>query len=130
MPLIKRVLALGGYDRSAGAAAEIIAYDMNLRTRRSASATRAADKLPDWQGCRTWFHDGEAFLMNWDSRRQLRQPLLSGRFPSPPIVGRAMPVWIAAGAADSGTRNASVRRSPHASRNGSLRPRQMKGSLQ
>lgn len=88
LPLIKRVLALGG-TRVCRRGSAIIAYD-GIYGQALARDTRGRP-LPDWQGCRT-LHDGEAFFMNWDSPDSFDSRYV-GPLPVTTIVGRAIPVW-------------------------------------
>lgn len=88
LPLIKRVLALGG-TRVCRRGSAIIAYD-GIYGQALARDTRGRP-LPDWQGCRT-LHDGEAFFMNWDSPDSFDSRYF-GPLPVTTIVGRAIPVW-------------------------------------
>ncbi|MGX9943100.1 S26 family signal peptidase [Bradyrhizobium denitrificans] len=88
LPLIKRVLALGG-TRICRRGSAIIAYD-GIYGQAFARDTRGRP-LPDWQGCRT-LHDGEAFFMNWDSPDSFDSRYF-GPLPVTTIVGRAIPVW-------------------------------------
>ena len=94
LPLIKRVLALGGTTICRRGSA-IIAYD-GIYGQALARDTRGRP-LPDWQGCRT-LHDGEAFFMNWDSSDSFDSRYF-GPLPITTIIGRAIPVWTT-GAAD------------------------------
>jgi len=93
LPLLKRVLALGGetvcrHDR------DIFAYGARYGVARERD--RSGRPLPVWQGCRT-LRDGEAFFMNWDAADSF-----DGRYVGPlsvtTIVGRAVPVWTHDGA--------------------------------
>lgn len=88
LPLIKRVLALGGTTvcRCAGA---IVAYGVTYGEAR-AEDTRGRP-LPVWQGCRR-LGDGEAFFMNWDSPDSFDSRYI-GPLPLSSVVGRAIPLW-------------------------------------
>lgn len=88
LPLIKRVLALGGAAVCRRGRA-IIAYD-GIYGQALARDTRGRP-LPDWQGCRT-LQGGEAFFMNWDSPDSFDSRYF-GPLPVSAIVGRAIPVW-------------------------------------
>ena len=88
LPLIKRVLALGGATVCRHGST-ITAYD-GIYGQALARDTRGRP-LPDWQGCRT-LHDGEAFFMNWDSPDSFDSRYF-GPLPLTTIVGRAIPVW-------------------------------------
>lgn len=88
LPLIKRVLALGG-TTVCRRGSVIIAYD-GIYGQALARDTRGRP-LPDWQGCRT-LPDGEAFFMNWDSPDSFDSRYF-GPLPVSTIVGRAIPVW-------------------------------------
>jgi conjugative transfer signal peptidase TraF len=88
VPLIKRVLALGGATVCRRGSA-IIAYDGIYG--QALARDRRGRPLPDWQGCRT-LHDSEAFFMNWDSPDSFDSRYF-GPLPVTTIVGRAIPVW-------------------------------------
>jgi conjugative transfer signal peptidase TraF len=88
LPLIKRVLALGGATVCRRGSA-IIAYDGTYG--QALARDRRGRPLPDWQGCRA-LHDGEAFFMNWDSPDSFDSRYV-GPLPVTTIVGRAIPVW-------------------------------------
>ncbi len=88
LPLIKRVLALGG-TTVCRRGSTIIAYD-GIYGQALARDTRGRP-LPDWQGCRT-LQGGEAFFMNWDSPDSFDSRYF-GPLPVSTIVGRAIPVW-------------------------------------
>ncbi|PRD43069.1 peptidase [Phyllobacterium phragmitis] len=90
VPLIKRVLALGGTEICRCGSA-IIAYGMNYGQARGHD-TRGRS-LPVWKGCRT-LGDGEAFFMNWDSPDSFDSRYF-GPLPISTIVGRAVPIWAA-----------------------------------
>lgn len=90
LPLIKRVLALGGTEVCRRGSA-IVAYDA-IYGQALARDTRGRP-LPVWQGCRT-LRDGEAFFMNWDSSDSFDSRYF-GPLPVSTIVGRAIPVWTA-----------------------------------
>jgi conjugative transfer signal peptidase TraF len=93
MPLIKRVLALAG-TTVCRRGAEIVAYDMSYGYVRERD--NRGRKLPEWQGCAV-VSEGEAFLMNWDAADSFDSRYV-GPLPIASIVGRAVPVWIAANA--------------------------------
>lgn len=88
LPLIKRVLALGGTEvcRRGG---EIVAYGTSYGKARERD-TRGRS-LPVWQGCRT-LGEGEAFFMNWDTPDSFDSRYF-GPLPLATVVGRAVPVW-------------------------------------
>ncbi|MHB2266361.1 S26 family signal peptidase [Aliihoeflea sp. PC F10.4] len=88
LPLIKRVLALGGTEvcRYGGT---ITAYGMTYGDARALDTH--GRPLPVWQGCRT-LGEGQAFFMNWDSRDSFDSRYF-GPLPVSTIVGRAVPVW-------------------------------------
>ncbi|MFG1345515.1 S26 family signal peptidase [Xanthobacter autotrophicus DSM 431] len=88
LPLIKRVLALGGTE-VCRSGAEIIAYGMAYGQARLRD-TRGRP-LPVWQGCRM-LHAGEAFLMNRDSPDSFDSRYF-GPLPLSTVVGRAIPLW-------------------------------------
>lgn len=88
VPLIKRVLALGGTTvcRSGGA---VIAYDATYAEARARDTH--GRPLPVWQGCRR-LDDGEAFFMNWDSPDSFDSRYF-GPLPLSTVIGRAIPLW-------------------------------------
>lgn len=88
LPLIKRVLALGGTTVCRYSSA-IIAYDGIYG--QALARDRRGRPLPEWQGCRT-LHDGEAFFMNWESPDSFDSRYF-GPLPITTIIGRAIPVW-------------------------------------
>lgn len=88
LPLIKRVLALGG-TTVCRSGAKITAYGTPYGEARDRD-TRGRP-LPLWQGCRT-LREGEAFFMNWDSLDSFDSRYV-GPLPLTSIVGRAVPVW-------------------------------------
>ena len=88
VPLIKRVLALGGTE-VCRRGSTIVAYDTTYGEARERD-TRGRP-LPVWQGCRT-LGDGEAFFMNWDSPDSFDSRYF-GPLPLSTVVGRAIPVW-------------------------------------
>lgn len=88
VPLIKRVLALGGTTVCRSDSA-IVAYDTTYGEARERD-TRGRP-LPVWQGCRR-LRDGEAFLMNWDSPDSFDGRYF-GPLPLSTVVGRAIPLW-------------------------------------
>ncbi|PSJ56196.1 peptidase [Mesorhizobium ephedrae] len=90
VPLLKRVLALGG-ETVCRSAATILAYGAVYGRARARDTN--GRPLPDWQGCRT-LRDGEAFLMNWDAPDSFDGRYV-GPLPVTSIVGRAVPVWTA-----------------------------------
>lgn len=88
VPLIKRVLALGG-TTVCRSGSSVIAYGMTYGNAR-AEDTRG-HPLPVWQGCRR-LGDGEAFFMNWDSPDSFDSRYF-GPLPLSTVVGRAIPLW-------------------------------------
>lgn len=88
LPLIKRVLALGGAT-VCRSGADIIAWGMSYGQARERD-TRGRP-LPVWRGCRT-LRDGEAFFMNWGSPDSFDSRYF-GALPLSTVVGRAIPVW-------------------------------------
>lgn len=88
LPLIKRVLALGGTE-VCRSGADIVAYGMTYGVARQRD--RRGRPLPVWQGCRT-LAEGEAFLMNWDSPDSFDSRYF-GPLPLSAVVGRAIPLW-------------------------------------
>ena len=88
VPLLKRVLALGGTEVCRVADA-IIAYDMSYG--RALERDSQDRLLPVWQGCRT-LTNGEAFFMNWDSPDSFDGRYF-GPLPITTVIGRAIPIW-------------------------------------
>ncbi|BCH21613.1 S26 family signal peptidase [Mesorhizobium sp. L-8-3] len=88
LPLVKRVLALGGIEICRNGNT-VIAYGATYGAARDRD-TRGRT-LPAWQGCRT-LRDGEAFFMNWDSADSFDSRYF-GPLPLSTVVGRAVPVW-------------------------------------
>lgn len=88
VPLIKRVLALGGTTVCRSGSA-IVAYGMSYGEVRLED-TRGRP-LPVWQGCRQ-LSDGEAFFMNWDSPDSFDSRYF-GPLTLSTVVGRAIPLW-------------------------------------
>ncbi|HEY0123222.1 MAG TPA: S26 family signal peptidase [Rhizobium sp.] len=88
LPLLKRVLALGGTTICRNGA-EIIAYGMSYGQAQERDSQ--GRPLPVWQGCRT-LNDGEAFLMNWDAPDSFDGRYF-GPLPLSTVFGRAIPVW-------------------------------------
>lgn len=88
VPLLKRVLALGGQTVCRDGL-DILAYGAAYgRARERDSVGRG---LPDWQGCRR-IADGELFLMNWDAPDSVDSRYF-GPLPRSSVIGRAVPVW-------------------------------------
>ena len=90
VPLLKRVLALGG-ETVCRTGMTIIAYGAIYGHARERDSS--GRPLPVWQGCRA-LRDGEAFLMNWDAADSFDGRYV-GPLPVTSIVGRAVPVWTA-----------------------------------
>ncbi len=88
LPLLKRVLALGGTEVCRVGSA-IIASDMSFG--RARERDNQGRLLPTWQSCRM-LADGEAFFMNWDSPDSFDSRYF-GPLPVKTIVGKALPVW-------------------------------------
>ncbi|KHJ53858.1 peptidase [Aureimonas altamirensis] len=88
LPLIKRVLALGGTEVCRHGV-QITAYGAAYGEARERD-TRGRP-LPVWQGCRT-LGKGQAFFMNWDSPDSFDSRYF-GPLPLSSVVGRAVPVW-------------------------------------
>jgi conjugative transfer signal peptidase TraF len=88
VPLLKRVLALGGATVCRQGTA-IIAYGVILGHARERDSR--GRPLPVWQGCRV-IADGDAFLMNWDTADSFDGRYF-GPLPLTSIIGRAIPVW-------------------------------------
>jgi conjugative transfer signal peptidase TraF len=90
LPLLKRVLALGGTE-VCRSGPDIVAYAMRYgRARDRDSQGRA---LPVWQGCRQIAED-EAFFMNWDASDSFDSRYF-GPLPLTTVIGRAIPLWTA-----------------------------------
>lgn len=88
VPLIKRVLALGGTEVCRHGS-QITAYSTAYGEARERD-TRGRP-LPIWQGCRA-LAAGDAFFMNWDSPDSFDSRYL-GPLPLSTVVGRAIPLW-------------------------------------
>ncbi|MBB4096305.1 S26 family signal peptidase [Ochrobactrum pecoris] len=88
VPLLKRVLALGGTE-VCRVASTIIAYDMSYG--RALERDSQGRSLPTWQGCRI-LADSEAFFMNWDSPDSFDSRYF-GPLPITTVIGRAIPIW-------------------------------------
>lgn len=88
VPLIKRVLALGGTEVCRSGSA-IVAYGMTYGEAREQDAR--GRPLPVWQGCRR-LAAGDAFFMNWDSPDSFDSRYI-GPLPLSTVVGRAIPLW-------------------------------------
>ncbi len=88
LPLIKRVLALGGTEVCRHGRT-VTAYGATYGDARALDTH--GRPLPVWQGCRT-LGDSEAFFMNWDSPESFDSRYF-GPLPVATIVGRAVPVW-------------------------------------
>jgi len=89
LPLIKRVLALGGTEICRNGNS-VIAYGTTYGEALDRDAR--SRPLPTWQGCRT-LRDGEAFFMNWNSPDSFDGRYF-GPLPLSTVIGRAVPVWI------------------------------------
>lgn len=88
VPLLKRVLALGGQTVCRNGP-DIIAYDARYGAAR-AHDTRGRP-LPVWQGCRV-ITENAVFLMNWDAPDSFDSRYV-GPLPLASIIGRAVPIW-------------------------------------
>ena len=88
VPLIKRVLALGGTTVCRSGSA-IVAYGMTYREARAQDTS--GRPLLVWRGCRR-LGDGEAFFMNWDSPDSFDSRYF-GPLPFSTVIGRAIPLW-------------------------------------
>jgi len=88
VPLIKRVLALGGTEICRHGA-RITAYGAAYGKVRERDGQ--GRPLPVWQGCRM-LGEGDAFFMNWDSPDSLDSRYF-GPLSLSSVIGRAIPVW-------------------------------------
>lgn len=88
LPLLKRVLALGGTE-VCRSGTDITAYGMSY------GQARARDSqgrwLPVWQGCRQ-IAESEVFFMNWDAPDSFDSRYF-GPLPLTTVIGRAIPLW-------------------------------------
>jgi conjugative transfer signal peptidase TraF len=88
VPLIKRVLAVGGQSvcrNELAISIDGIAIGMAL------AHDRQGRPLPAWQGCRAIAQD-EVFLMNWDEPTSFDGRYF-GPIPLCALIGRAKPLW-------------------------------------
>lgn len=92
LPLLKRVLALGG-TQVCRSGADIIAYGMSYGQARERDSQ--GRPLPDWRGCRQ-IAEGEAFFMNWDAPDSFDSRYF-GPLPLETVIGRAIPLWTTDG---------------------------------
>ena len=88
VPLLKRVLALGG-QTICRQGLDIIAYGTSLAQARERDS--AGRQLPVWEGCRR-IADDDVFLMNWNVPDSVDSRYF-GPLPRRSVVGRALPVW-------------------------------------
>lgn len=88
IPLLKRVLALPGQTVCRDGLAITVDDIWVGKARERDSRDRP---LPIWLGCHV-IADGEAFLMNWQSKDSLDGRYF-GVLPTNTIIGRAEPVW-------------------------------------
>lgn len=88
LPLLKRVLALGGTE-VCRSGTDITAYGMSYGEARERDSQGRS--LPDWQGCRQ-MAESEVFLMNWDAPDSFDSRYF-GPLPLATVVGRAIPLW-------------------------------------
>jgi conjugative transfer signal peptidase TraF len=88
VPLLKRVLALGGQTVCRDGP-DILAYGASIG--RARDRDRAGRELPAWQGCRR-IADDELFVMNWDAPDSVDSRYF-GPLPRHSVIGRALPVW-------------------------------------
>ncbi|MFN7089418.1 MAG: S26 family signal peptidase [Allorhizobium sp.] len=90
LPLLKRVLALGGTE-VCRSGTDIIAYGMRYGQARERDSEGRA--LPVWQGCRR-IDESEVFFMNWDAADSFDSRYF-GPLPLITVIGRAIPLWTA-----------------------------------
>jgi conjugative transfer signal peptidase TraF len=88
VPLLKRVLALGG-QTVCREGLGILAFGVSLG--RALERDHAGRELPVWQGCRR-IADNELFVMNWDVPDSVDSRYF-GPLPRSSVIGRALPVW-------------------------------------
>ena len=88
VPLIKRVLAVGGHTVCRHGAT-ISAFDHHYGEARERDSL--GRPLPSWQGCRT-LAKGEVFLMNWDAADSFDGRYF-GPLPVTAITAHALPLW-------------------------------------
>lgn len=88
VPLLKRVLALGGQTVCRRGTAILVRGVTIGHARERDSRGRP---LFVWQGCGV-ITDGDVFLMNWDAADSFDSRYF-GPLPLTSIIGRAVPVW-------------------------------------
>ncbi|MBZ9801186.1 S26 family signal peptidase [Mesorhizobium sp. ES1-6] len=88
VPLLKRVLALGGTTVCRQSSAIIV---RGVTLGHALERDSRGRPLPAWQGCRI-ISDRDVFLMNWNSADSFDGRYF-GALPLTSIIGRAVPVW-------------------------------------
>lgn len=88
LPLLKRVLALGGSE-VCRSGTDITAYGMSYGQARARDSQGRS--LPVWQGCRQ-IAESEVFFMNWDAPDSFDSRYF-GPLPFTTVIGRAIPLW-------------------------------------
>ncbi len=88
VPMLKRVLALPGQTVCRhGLTIAVDGIDVGEAPERDGRGR----PLPAWNGCSV-IHDGDIFVMNWQSSDSLDSRYF-GPLPASAVIGRAVPVW-------------------------------------